>query len=76
MLIGLKASSGLSLPALCQHYEIELGSTSHRAMSDVNLLSIVFQRLTFDLKMSISGAIERSFGHMELNTNKKKKDSS
>ncbi|KAK4753223.1 hypothetical protein SAY87_022021 [Trapa incisa] len=72
-LIRPKASSGLSLQALCQHYEIELGNTSHRAMPDVDMLSVVFQRLTLDLKMSISGAIERSFPHEELNTNKKKK---
>ncbi|KAK4804584.1 hypothetical protein SAY86_004401 [Trapa natans] len=70
---GPKASSGLSLQALCQHYEIELGNISHRAMPDVDMLSVVFQRLTLDLKMSISGAIERSFPHEELNTNKKKK---
>lgn len=41
-----------SLSALGEYYGIPLESC-HRAMSDVNLLSEVFGRLTFELKLSV-----------------------
>ncbi|PKI76155.1 exonuclease DPD1, chloroplastic/mitochondrial isoform X2 [Punica granatum] len=66
----------VSLQALREYYKIESVGSAHRAMADVNLLSIIFQRLTFDLKMSVSNILEISFAPTELNTNKKKKDSS
>lgn len=76
MVIGMKVSSRISLQALREHYEIELDGSAHRAMSDVNLLSDIFQRLTFELKMSVPDAVGRSFAPSDLSTGKKKKDSS
>ncbi|KAK4802313.1 hypothetical protein SAY86_000516 [Trapa natans] len=72
---GAKVAPKISLQALREFYGIELDGSSHRAMSDVNVLSHVFQRLTFDLKMSLSDAVSRSFAPSELSSGKKKKDS-
>jgi len=57
---GLKVS-GVSLQALRESYKIPLVGSAHRAMSDVKMLSLILQRLTFDLKMNLSGLLERSF---------------
>ncbi|KAF5454155.1 hypothetical protein F2P56_023840 [Juglans regia] len=57
---GLKVS-GVSLQALRESYKIPLVGSAHRAMSDVKMLSLILQRLTFDLKLNLSGLLERSF---------------
>ncbi|KAG6702307.1 hypothetical protein I3842_07G027900 [Carya illinoinensis] len=57
---GSKASR-VSLQALRESYKIPLVGSAHRAMSDVKVLSLVLQRLTFDLKLDLSGLLERSF---------------
>ncbi|XP_006855354.2 exonuclease DPD1, chloroplastic/mitochondrial isoform X1 [Amborella trichopoda] len=57
---GSKLASS-SLGALREYYGIPLSGSAHRAMSDVNTLSLVLQRMTFDLKLPVSGLLERSF---------------
>ncbi|KAM7273137.1 hypothetical protein ACFE04_027801 [Oxalis oulophora] len=66
---GLKAN----LLALREHYGIPLVSSAHRAMSDVDVLSVVLQRLTVDLKLSMSDLLVKSFTPSDLNKVKKKK---
>lgn len=66
----------LKLLDLGQHYEIPLVGSAHRAMVDVHMLSAVFQRLTFDLKLTIPSLIEKhSFWPSEVGSSKKKKNS-
>ncbi|GFY89021.1 polynucleotidyl transferase, ribonuclease H-like superfamily protein [Actinidia rufa] len=72
---GSKGSS-VSLEALRKHYKIPLVGPPHRAMSDVNTLSLILRRLTFDLKLPVSGLVERSFTASDLINVKKKKSSS
>ncbi|XP_068661674.1 exonuclease DPD1, chloroplastic/mitochondrial-like [Aristolochia californica] len=62
---GSKLSS-FSLKSLREHYEIPLLGEAHRAMSDVNMLSLVLQKMTFELKIPISGLVERSFKASDL----------
>ncbi|XP_077219105.1 polynucleotidyl transferase, ribonuclease H-like superfamily protein isoform X2 [Tasmannia lanceolata] len=57
---GSKLSTS-TLAALRNYYEIPLMGSAHRAMSDVNSLSLILQKMTFDLKLPISGLLERSF---------------
>lgn len=57
---GTKLSSW-NLQALGEHYGIPLAGTAHRAMSDVNLLSLILQKMTFDLKLTVSSLLDRSF---------------
>ncbi|KAJ8572827.1 hypothetical protein K7X08_009338 [Anisodus acutangulus] len=72
---GLKVPPKVSLQALGQHYGIPLVGTAHRAMVDVHMLSAVFQRLTFDLKLTIPSLIEgHSFWPSEVGSSKKKKN--
>lgn len=71
---GSKVSSRVSLQALREHYNIPLVGSAHRAMSDVQTLSVILQRLTVDLKLPISGLVERSFS--ALNTTKPEKKNS
>lgn len=59
-LTGTKLSSW-NLQALREYYGIPLVGTAHRAMSDVNLLSLVLQKMTFDLKLTVSALLDRSF---------------
>ncbi|KAM7478420.1 hypothetical protein LguiA_026633 [Lonicera macranthoides] len=73
---GPNLPSKVSLQALREYYGIPLAGSAHRAMSDVHSLSLILQRLTFDLKLPISGLVERSFRASDLNTLKKKKNSS
>ncbi|KAL3382002.1 hypothetical protein AABB24_001873 [Solanum stoloniferum] len=66
----------LKLQDLGQHYEIPLVGSAHRAMADVHMLTAVFQRLTFDLKLTIPSLIEgHSFWPSEVGRSKKKKNS-
>ncbi|XP_010546757.1 PREDICTED: exonuclease DPD1, chloroplastic/mitochondrial isoform X2 [Tarenaya hassleriana] len=71
--LGTKAQSGLSLQALGQYYNLPKIGSAHRAMSDVRLLSLVFQRLTFDLKLSLPDIVLRSFRASDIGNSKKKK---
>lgn len=57
---GEKCSSS-SLQALSERFEIPSMGKAHRAMSDVNVLSMLFPKLVFELKLSISDLIEKSF---------------
>ncbi|CAN4108868.1 unnamed protein product [Withania somnifera] len=72
---GSKVHAKVSLQALGQHYGIPLVGSAHRAMGDVHMLSAVFQRLTFDLKLSIPSLVEgHSFWPSEVGSSKKKKN--
>lgn len=74
---GLKGNSGFSLQALVELYEIAEDGPAHRALSDVNVLSKVFQRLTFDLKLTASEILEKyHFTCSDLGSSKNKKSSS
>ncbi|TXG65256.1 hypothetical protein EZV62_006531 [Acer yangbiense] len=82
---GSQVPTGRKLEVLREHFGIPLVGPAHRAMSDVNTLSLIFQRLTFDLKVPLSGLVERSFTALALidakknpttkKTTKKKKSS-
>ncbi|KAJ9185972.1 hypothetical protein P3X46_005538 [Hevea brasiliensis] len=72
---GFKISSRVSLAVLRDTFGIKLTGSAHRAMSDVNTLSLVFQRLTFDLKLTLDSLVAKSFTASDL-TNVKKKNSS
>lgn len=71
MLTGTKLSS-TSLAALREFYGIKVDGTAHRAMVDVNTLSLVLPRLTFDLKLTLSGLVQKSFRESDINSKKKK----
>lgn len=73
---GSKLPSKISLQALREYYSIPLVGSAHRAMSDVYSLSMILQRMTFDLKMPVSSLLERSFKATDLISAKKKKTSS
>ncbi|KAK3036757.1 hypothetical protein RJ639_029722, partial [Escallonia herrerae] len=70
---GLKLPSKTSLQALVEYYDVPLVGSAHRAMSDVHALSLVLQRLTYDLKLPVSGLLEGAFRASELNNPKTKK---
>lgn len=63
---GSKAPCKVSLRALCEHYKIPQAGQAHRAMTDVNSLAHVFQRVTFDLKLRTSTIIDRCFKASDL----------
>lgn len=71
---GTKLSS-VSLAALREFYEIKVGGPAHRAMEDVNTLSLILPRLTSDLKLTLSGLVENSFREADIINSKKKKNS-
>lgn len=58
---GSKVPSKVSLQALREFYGIPLVGSAHRALSDVHSLALVLQRLTYDLKLPISGLLQSSF---------------
>lgn len=62
----------IKLQGLREHYKIPLVGSEHRAMSDVNSLSMVLQKLTFDLKLTIPDLVRKSFTALDC-INKKKK---
>lgn len=70
--IGPKVSSRISVQALREYYDIPLDGDAHRAMSDVNLLTSILERMTFDMKLSITDLLERSFRASDLVHSKKK----
>ncbi|KAF8105452.1 hypothetical protein N665_0157s0040 [Sinapis alba] len=55
-----------SLSALGDYYNLTRDGEAHRALSDVILLSQVFQRLTIDLKLSLSDLVLRSYTTSDL----------
>ncbi|KDP23420.1 hypothetical protein JCGZ_23253 [Jatropha curcas] len=70
-------SEGLScsrkLQDIAEKLLIKKTGPAHRAMSDVELLSLVFQRLTFRLKLSLANIVVRwSFTALDLTNGKKK----
>ncbi|KAL3504413.1 hypothetical protein ACH5RR_034254 [Cinchona calisaya] len=73
---GLKGASKLSVQALRDFYNIPLIGSAHRALADVKMLSLILQRMTFDLKLPGSSLVEKySFSEFELRNSKKKKSS-
>lgn len=70
--IGSKLNSGTSLEALRKKYNISLVGNAHRALCDVTASSLVLQRLTFDLKLPLSGLVAKHFKASDLNNVKKK----
>ncbi|XP_065851678.1 exonuclease DPD1, chloroplastic/mitochondrial [Euphorbia lathyris] len=73
---GSETPTKTSLQALCTTFKIKFVGTAHRAMADVNALSLVFQRLSFDLKLSPVKLVEISFTASDLSDAKKKKKNS
>lgn len=69
---GMKTTRA-SLQAIREHYNIPLVGSAHRAMSDVKCLSLILQRITYDLKLSVPDLVERSFSSSDLISQKKKK---
>lgn len=57
---GVKVGARVTLQALREHYGIELQGNAHRAMSDVHSLSLVLQKITFDLKLPIAGLVQKT----------------
>lgn len=70
---GTKVGARISLQALREHYGIPLVGSAHSAMSDVHSLSLVLQKLTFELKLPIAGLVQKTFRASELTTTTKKK---
>ena len=60
LLAGSKLAS-FSLDALRVHYEIPQEGRAHRAMQDVMTLSMVLQRMSFELKISVSELLREAF---------------
>lgn len=69
--------SKVKLQAMGEHYKIPLDGSAHRAMSDVNLLTLVFQTLSFELKLTLSELVgQHSVWFSEVGNSKKKKNNS
>ncbi|XP_019179319.1 PREDICTED: exonuclease DPD1, chloroplastic/mitochondrial isoform X2 [Ipomoea nil] len=67
----------VKLQVLREHYKIPLDGSAHRAMSDVNLLTMVFQILSFELKLTLSELVgEHSVWFSEVGNSKNKKNNS
>ena len=49
-----------------QYYEIPLIGPAHRAMQDVNTLSYVLQKMTFQLKLTIPELLDGGFRASDL----------
>lgn len=74
---GFKGALKLSLQALGETFKIPSRGSAHRALADVQMLSLIFQKITFELKLSGSSIIKKySFSDLELKNSKKKKSSS
>lgn len=73
---GSKLSSK-SLQALREYYGIPVIGKAHRAMADVNVLALVLQKMTRDLKLTVPDLLENyAFTASELSNNSKKKKNS
>ncbi|KAF8018348.1 hypothetical protein BT93_H3286 [Corymbia citriodora subsp. variegata] len=73
---GTEPSASVSLQSLREYYGIRLAGSAHRAMSDVKSLSAILRKLTRDLKILPSDLVQRSFKATDLNSAKRKKNSS
>ncbi|XP_010421551.1 PREDICTED: exonuclease DPD1, chloroplastic/mitochondrial [Camelina sativa] len=62
----VKPKAGLEV--LAEHYSLTRDGDAHRALSDVLLLSQVFQKLTIDLKLSVSDLVLRSHTASDIAT--------
>ncbi|XP_010259417.1 PREDICTED: exonuclease DPD1, chloroplastic/mitochondrial-like isoform X2 [Nelumbo nucifera] len=67
---GSKLDS-ISQQSLREYYGIPMVGSAHRAMSDVQTLSRILQKMTFDLKMPIVSLVERCFKASDLINTKK-----
>ncbi|XP_076902831.1 exonuclease DPD1, chloroplastic/mitochondrial-like [Bidens hawaiensis] len=67
-----------SLQNLREHYEIPRVGSAHRAMSDVKSLALVLQKMTCELKLTVSCLENYSFTVSDIinNSNSKKKKNS
>ncbi|KAF9604304.1 hypothetical protein IFM89_005630 [Coptis chinensis] len=70
---GTENLSGKSMEALRDYYRIPLVGKAHRAMSDANLLSTILQKMTIDLKLTVSSLLERAFKASDVVLKNKKK---
>uniref|UniRef100_A0A7N1A7X0 Exonuclease domain-containing protein n=2 Tax=Kalanchoe fedtschenkoi TaxID=63787 RepID=A0A7N1A7X0_KALFE len=68
---GHSSKMSVSLQSLREHYQIPLVGSAHRAMSDVNTLALILQRMTFDMQLPVSGLLERCFKASDLMDAKK-----
>ncbi|KAK0608081.1 hypothetical protein LWI29_025259 [Acer saccharum] len=66
MKLNGQPSSKLSLQALREYFEIPSMGSSHRAMSDVNVLSSIFEKMICDMNLTITDLLERSFKASDL----------
>jgi len=64
----VKPDGSKSLHALQQHYEIQLSGPSHRAMQDVNILSMILQKISFELKLSVADLVKYAFKASDITT--------
>ncbi|XP_061371957.1 exonuclease DPD1, chloroplastic/mitochondrial [Gastrolobium bilobum] len=71
---GTKLSS-ISLAALSELYKIKVDGSAHRAMVDVNTLSLILPKLTIDLKLTLSSLVKKSFRGSDIINSKRKKNS-
>lgn len=63
-----------SLGALREYYDIPLNGKAHRAMADVNVLASVLQKMTHELKLTVSNLVENyTFTASEIIINSEKK---
>lgn len=60
------SQKGASLQSMREFYGLPLVGSAHRVLSDVSTLSLILQRLTFDLKLSVPDLLERSFTASEI----------
>lgn len=51
----------VSLESLREHYGIPLAGPAHRAIPDATVLCNVLQRITFDLKLTVSQLLDLAF---------------
>ncbi|KAG5087068.1 hypothetical protein JHK82_054465 [Glycine max] len=65
--------SSTSLAALRDLYGIKVDGSAHRAMVDVNALSLILSRLTSDLKLTLSDLVKKSFTESDIINSKNKK---
>lgn len=70
---GLTGGTKLSLEALCKLYGIQVPSPAHRALVDVKMLSLIYQKMTFELELSIPRVLEEVSRQSEPGSSRKKK---
>lgn len=65
-LMKLNGSRQYSLQALREHFDIQSIDGMHRAMSDVNLLSAILEKMTVEMKLTIPDLLEKSFQAQDI----------